>query len=114
MKQKPRLPDPIALARFYAAQRRSRGVKLAKYVLCPFGLASDTVGDITVDASIALVQSRPDWNICLCPLIAKPQPTESVASYYADCIAYEHDIPVIVLPTRRDLERFGYRYALGS
>lgn len=26
-------------------------------------------------------------------------------------IAYEHDIPVIVLPTRGDFERSGYRYA---
>lgn len=109
-KGKLRPPDSKSLAGFYAAIRRSSGVKLAKYVLCPIGLAN-SVGDITVDEQFALIQSHPDGNICLCPRIGKPQPTESAAWYYADCIAFEHDIPVIVLPTRGDFDRFGYRFA---
>jgi hypothetical protein len=103
--------DPRALLKFETARRRASGLKLAKYVLAPFGLAPDTVGDVTVDGTIALVQPHPHADICLCPLTGNPQPTESVAWYYADCIAYEHDIPVIVLPQRGDFERFGYRYA---
>jgi hypothetical protein len=113
-KSKPQALDARTLARANAAALRSRGVELAKYVLCPLGLASDTVGDVTVDGEIALIQSHPYPDIYLCPRTGKPQPTESVAWYYADCIAYEHDIPVIVLPTRGDFERFGYRYALGG
>jgi hypothetical protein len=108
MQRKPVAPD---LSRFYAAGRRASGLQLAKYVLCPFGLAWNSVGDIIVDHTIALVQPHTEGNIYLCPLRGKPQPTESVAWNYADCIAYEHDIPVIVLPTRGDFERFGYRYA---
>jgi hypothetical protein len=114
MARKPEPPEPKILERFFAARRRSGGIKLAKYVLCPFGLASDTVGDITLDGTIALIQPHPYGEICLCPLTGKPQPTESVAWYYADCIAYEHDIPVIVLPTGGDFHRFGYRYAHGG
>lgn len=106
--------DARTVARANVAASRSRGIQLAKYALCPLGLASDTVGDITVDGEIALVQPHPDSDIYLCPLVGKSQPTESVAWYYADCIAYEHDIPVIVLPTGSDFERFRYRYALGG
>ena len=111
MRRKPVAPDPRTFSRFYAAARRLAGFQLAKYVLCPLGLATDLIGDIIVDHTIALVQGHPDGNLYLCPLTGKPQPTSSVAWYYADCIAYEHDIPVIVLPTRGDFERFGYRYA---
>lgn len=109
MRRRPVAPDPRTFSRFYAASRA--GLQLAKYVLCPFGLATDHIGNIIVDHTIALTQGRPDGNLYLCPLTGKPQPTASVAWYYADCIAYEHDIPVIVLPTRGDFERFGYRYA---
>jgi hypothetical protein len=111
MLRRPKAPDPRTFAQFYAAARRASGLQLAKYVLCPFGLALYSVGDIVVDQTIALVQGHTDGDIYLCPLRGKPQPTGSVAWYYADCIAYEHDIPVIVLPTSSDFERFGYRYA---
>jgi len=111
MQRKPVSPDPRTLSRLFAAHRRALGLRLAKYELRALGLAPDSVGDIVLDHTIALVQPHPSADICLCPLIGKPQPTESLAWYYADCIAYEHDIPVIVIPTRGDFERFGYRYA---
>ena len=111
MRRRPVVPDTRTISRLRAARRRAAGLQLAKYILCPFGLAYASVGDTVVDHTIALVQAPPDGNICLCPLTGTPQPTESVAWYYADCIAYEHDIPVIVLPTRGDFERFGYRFA---
>jgi hypothetical protein len=112
MERRAQLLSSKTLARIYAGIRRQAGVQLAKYVLCPFGLASDTVGDVTVDQHIALMQSHPDSEICLCPVAGKRQPKEAMAWYYADCIAYDHDIPVIVLPTGGDFERFAYRYAL--
>jgi len=111
---KPKFFDPKVLDRLSAAARRSRGIRLAKYSLYPFGLGSNTVGDVTLDGAVALVQSHSSVELYLCPLAGKPQPSESVAWYYADCIAFEHDIPVIVLPTRGDFERFGYRYAFSG
>jgi hypothetical protein len=99
------------LSKLYAANRRALSFQLAKYELCAFGLASDSIHDIVLDDSVALIQSHPEARIYLCPLTGKPQPTESDAWYYADCIAYEHDIPAIILPTRGDIDRFRYRYA---
>ena len=85
-------------------------IRLAKFVLTPFGLASDSVGDITIDGRVALVQPHPESELFLCPLAPNPQPDISTAWFYADCIAYDHDIPVIVRPTPGDIRRFGFRY----
>jgi hypothetical protein len=98
----PEIPEALP------ARVLSREIKLAKYVLFPFGLACDTVGDVTLDSTIALIQPHPENSFYLCPLTPHPQPTESLAWYYADCIAYEHEIPVIVCPT--GFSRFGYHY----
>ena len=74
MRRRPKVPDPRAFAQFYAAARRASGVQLAKYVLCPFGLASDLeFEDIVVDDTIVLVQGHTDGNVYLCPLRGKPQ-----------------------------------------
>jgi hypothetical protein len=97
----PRIPNPRVL---------KHEIKLAKYVLMPFGLASDTVGDITIDTHIALIQPHPDPELYLCPLVPNPQPDLSTVWFYADCIAFDHDIPVIVSPTHADIRRFGFRY----
>jgi hypothetical protein len=44
------------------------------------------------------------------PLVPNPHPDPSTAWFYADCIAFDHDIPVIVMPTHADIRRFGFRY----
>lgn len=90
--------------------RARRDFNLAKFVLLPFGLLPDSVGDVTIDNRIRLIQAHPHSDLFLCPLVGSPQPRESEAWYYADCIAYEHDIPVIVLPRMTDFRRFRYRY----
>ncbi len=90
--------------------RARREFNLAKYVLMPFGLESDSVGYVTIDNKIRLIQAHPRPDLFLCPLVGTPQPSESEAWYYADCIAYEHDIPVIVLPSKTDFRRFRYRF----
>lgn len=100
----------IELPRNVDPRVRRREIKLAKYVLTPFGLASDTVGDVTIDTRIALIQPHPDSELYLCPIIPNPQPDLSMAWFYADCIAFDHDIPVIVSPTPTDIRRFGFRY----
>ncbi len=110
MRSEPELPDPKRLYQFFAAKRRASSLKLAKYVLCPFGL-TESVGDVNIDGEFVLRQGHPDALLYLCPMKGRPQPTASAAWYYADCIAFEHDIPVIVLPTRGDFDRYGYRFA---
>ena len=85
-------------------------IRLAKHVLCAFGLGSDTVGDVTLDGRVALIQPHPESDLYLCPLTPHPHPSELEAWFYCDCIAYEHDIPVIVYPKPSDFDRFKYRY----
>jgi hypothetical protein len=92
-------------------RRATRKIKLAKFKLFPALLAGDSVGDVTLDGRMALVQSHPDGCLCLCPLKPNPQPSEQEAWFYSDCISYEHDIPVVVYPRPGDFVRFKYRYA---
>lgn len=89
---------------------RSGELKPAIYELCACGLSSDTVHDVIIDERIALVQPHPDASLFLCPLRAQPQPSLDEAWFYADCIAFEHDIPALVIPTRGQLSRFNHRY----
>lgn len=92
------------------SRAKSREFKLAKFILTPFGLASDTVGDVTIDGSIVLIQPHPESELYLCPFRGKPHPGQSTAWFYADCIALDHEIPVIVSPSKTDIRKFGFRY----
>ena len=95
--------------RIMHARVQSGEIRLAKYSLTPFGLVS-SIGDITIDDKIALLQQHHDTELCLCPLGKSPHPELSEAWFYADCIAFDHEIPVIVNPTPSDIRGFGYRY----
>lgn len=99
-----------SLGQFLPEQVVSGKIKLAHYTINPCGLASDTVGDVVIDRRIALIQPHPESNLYLCPLCPNPQPTSAEAWFYCDCIAYEHEIPAIVLPTEGEVSRFKYRY----
>jgi hypothetical protein len=98
------------LPRILPNRVRSGELKLAKYILTSFGLSEDTVGDVVIDEQIALIQPHGDDELYLCPLVPNPQPPLSVVWFYADCLAFDHDIPVIVHPTSADVGRFGFRY----
>jgi hypothetical protein len=104
--------EPLRISRrdLLPARVRSGELKLAKYEICTFGLASDTVGDVIIDRRIALIQPHPESSLYLCPLSPHAQPTQTEAWFYCDCIAYEHDIPAMVLPTARELSQFKHRY----
>lgn len=103
------------LQKLHRLQKRAMSkIRLAKYVLCPVGLASDTVGDVTIDGKIALIQPHHEYDLNLCPLKPNPHPTELEAWFYSDCISYEHDIPVIVYPRPSDFNRYNYRFAYNS
>ena len=84
-------------------------IQLAKYWLSPCGLASDTVY-ATIDSKIALRQPHPNNEIYLCPIRNMPQPNYEEAWFYNDCIAYEHEIPSIVYPTKKEIQSFKHRY----
>lgn len=103
-------PLPISFRPPLPARVLSGELRLAKYQICPFGLASDTVGDVIIDRRIALIQPHPQSILYLCPLSPHPQPTQTEAWFYCDCIAYEHDMPAMVLPTAGELSRFKHRY----
>jgi len=98
------------LTRILPPRVASREIKLAKFVLTPFGLASDSVGDVTIDGRIALIQPHPEAELYLCPFSGQPHPSVSTAWFCADCLSFDHEIPVIVRPTDADIRRFGYRY----
>jgi len=87
-----------------------RRLKLAKRVICACGLASDTLGEVTIDDKVALVQPHPESTLYLCPLASNLHPSYQQAWFFSDCIAYEHDIPTIVYPMASELRRFGYRF----
>lgn len=96
--------------RILPSRVQSGEIRLAKYMLTPFGLVSDSVGDVTIDGKIALVQPHPDTELYLCPIGKNPHPELSEVWFYADCIAFDHEIPVIVTPSSSDVRGFGYRY----
>jgi len=85
-------------------------ISLARYSIEPCGLAPDTVGDVVIDRQIALIQGHPESTLYLCPFCPNRQPTSAEAWFYCDCIAYDHDIPSIVYPTRGELSAFRHRY----
>lgn len=85
-------------------------IELAQYTIYPCGLSSDTVGDVIIDRRFALIQPHPDSLLYICPLRPNAQPTTAEAWFYNDCIAYEHEIPAIVAPTKEELSDFKYRY----
>jgi hypothetical protein len=86
------------------------GLKLAKHIICACGLASDTVGNVTIDGKVALIQPHPESILYLCPIKPNPHPSYQEACFFSDCIAYEHDIPAIVCPTSGEIRKFKHRF----
>lgn len=91
-----------------------RVVKLALYVIDLAGLASDSVGCVTIDNRLVLAQSHPNPWLYLCPLQGEPQPSYQEARFYADCLSYEHDLPAFVPPPKADFYRHSYSSSLPS
>jgi len=89
---------------------RSGEIQLARYTIHACGMAPDTVGNVIVDRRIALVQPHPESTLYLCPLRENRQPTSAEAWFYSDCIAYEHEVPALVMPTGSEVSAFRHRY----
>jgi hypothetical protein len=65
------------------------------FVICAVGLASDTVMGTIIDNKVALEQIHPTYSLALLPLTDNIKIRFEDALFYADCFAYEHEIPVI-------------------
>jgi hypothetical protein len=91
-----------------------RPAKPARYVIDLVGLARDSVGYVTIDNKLILVQMHPTYSLALCPLLGQPQPFYSEARFYADCLSYEHDLPTFVPPPKSDFYRHSYASGLPS
>jgi hypothetical protein len=74
------------------------------YVIDAVGLASDTVLGVVIDDEVALEQIHPTYSLALLPLTDDIVISYEDALFYADCFAYEHEIPVIPHPKRGPAE----------
>lgn len=75
--------------------------KDVRYFIEMVGLASSSVGCVTVDNKYALIQVDPTYSIAIAPPVGEDHPTFEIVVFYTNCLAYEHDLPAFVLPARR-------------
>lgn len=75
--------------------------KDVKYFIEMVGLASTSVGRVTVDSKYALIQVDPTYSIAIAASLGEDHPTFETVAFYTNCLAYEHDLPTFVLPARR-------------
>jgi len=75
--------------------------KDVSYFIEMVGLASSSVGCVTVDNKYALIQVDPTYSIVIAPPVGEDHPTFETVVFYTNCLAYEHDLPAFVLPVRR-------------
>jgi hypothetical protein len=80
--------------------RASKRAILNARVIDAVGLASDSVCGVLLDDKIALEQIHPTYSLALLPLTNEIVITYEDALFYADCFAYEHEIPTIAIPRR--------------
>jgi hypothetical protein len=81
--------------------KASRSTIVNSYILEAIGLAADSVFGVVVDDKVAFEQIHPSHSIALLPVTDNVVIDYSDALFYADCFAYEHEIPVLPLPKRR-------------
>jgi len=89
---------------------RAGVMKLAKHIICASGIADTSVGDVTIDGKIALIQPHPESDLYLCPLTPNPHPSYAKAWFYSDCISFEHEVPSIVYPQNSEFNAFKYSF----
>jgi hypothetical protein len=64
------------------------------------GLASGSVGSVTVDAKYAVIQVHPTYSLAIAPPAGSAHPAFEEIVFYANCVAYEHDLPVFIWPVK--------------
>jgi hypothetical protein len=78
--------------------RVSKQTIINSYTIDAVGLALDQVLGVVVDDQIALEQIHSTYSIAILPLTRDIRISYEDALFYADCFAYEHEIPTIAYP----------------
>jgi hypothetical protein len=73
-------------------------------ILC-FGLLTNLPGDVTIDHEYRLYQNPNENSVFVCPKDFKGEVDFSIASFYADCIAFEQDVATLAVPAAKYITR---------
>lgn len=71
------------------------------YFIEMIGMASVSVGCVTVDNKYALIQVDPTCSLAIVPSVGVGHPTFEEVVFYTNCLAYEHDLPVFICSAKR-------------
>jgi len=74
------------------------------YVMHTVGLASDQVTGVVIDNRVALEQIHPTYILALLPLRNDIKIYWRDVLFYADCFAYEYEIPVLAYPKKMTMK----------
>ena len=74
--------------------------KNPQYLIDMVGLASDSIGIVTIDGKYALIQLHPTYSVIIVPPIGDAHLTFEEIVFYTNCLAYEHDIPALIRPIK--------------
>jgi hypothetical protein len=69
------------------------------------GLASTSVGCAGIDGKYALIQVPTTCSLAIAPPIGEDHPQFVEIVFYANCLAYEHDLPVFISPVSAEALR---------
>jgi hypothetical protein len=98
------------MVRFRKADLRRLEVRESPYSIDIIGLASDSVGDVTIDQHTVLIQHHPYSTIFLQSKRKAEVLTFEMAWFYADCLSYDHECPSIVYASPGEQIDPKYRY----
>jgi hypothetical protein len=73
-----------------------------KYYIDMIGLIPNCVGDVTIDNKYKLLQRHPTYQLAVIPIKNKNHPNFNEVVFYANCLAFDHDIPVSITPIEKD------------
>lgn len=92
--------------------KASRSRIMNAYTIEAVGLACDEVSEVIVDSKVAMEQMHPTSFIALFPLSDDVDISYADARFYADCFAYEHEIPCIAVPNTSDFRKSGIAFTV--
>lgn len=60
------------------------------------GMITGSIGCVTIDSKYNLVAVCTSYSLAIVPYKGGPQPSFDEIAFYANCLAYEHEIPVSI------------------
>lgn len=69
-----------------------------KYFIEMPGMSTFGIGNVTIDGKYSLVSVVPTGSLAVTSLLKDPLPTFDEVVFYANCLAYDHDLPAYILP----------------